>query len=221
MQVVYGAFVAALCGVADAQTSIRYEFALEAVSNTTAATSPDSAFADIAVGATGTLSIEAITVPLGGGEPQAISFYPILEAVGTVDGIDLALDQSMYPGTNTASTIGILDFDFGIGIASFGAELQSLSPDLGFVFLMIESGVVSPWEPRGLPTSIDLDAAGVETIFELNSRNTSGDDGTLTMQVTSIDITVVPTPATSTGVCLGLLAFARRRRLTLTARCRG
>lgn len=219
MRVLCGAAVvavasAALCGLAQAQTSIRYDFSLEVTSNTVAVTDPGTTFADVPVGALGTLSIEASTTPLAGfGDANTLA-YAILSASATIDGIDVALDQSLYPSDSFITGLNLsndVSSPFiGPNTDAMGAVLASALPDAGLALFSLAAP--SLWDSTALPTSIDLAVPGLFDVFSIDAPNRVDADGQLRTGYTGVDITVIPAPASGLAVgALGVLAVTRRR----------
>ncbi|MEO1583541.1 MAG: hypothetical protein AAFR96_03085 [Planctomycetota bacterium] len=205
---------------ASAQTSVRYDFDLAFQSNSLGQTDPGSPLASVSQLATGTLSVEASTTPFEGIGSTDFQSHPVLATSGQIDGIDLLLDQSGYPSPSFFTGLGISNESPDGSTAPvdiFGVILPSLLAGTGLTSL----GINAPsndllgtdlWQSTDLPTSIDLGVPGIAKTLVVSGANASGTNGRLVMQITNVEITLIPAP--SAAACLvgaGALVMRRRR----------
>ncbi|MEL6498552.1 MAG: hypothetical protein AAF937_07410 [Planctomycetota bacterium] len=220
MRILVTAVVASACGVADAQTSIRYDITLAVRSNTIAATDPGTTFASVPAGSPGMLSIEASTTPFADfGDANTLS-YPVLSATASVGGIDLMLDQSGYPSPTFLNGLGVSNDVsspfFGPNADLMTSIVSSLLADVAFVGFSVGGpgdGTLAPglWDSVQLPSAIDLGLPGVQGLFSIDGPKRINSDGQLLADITAIEITLVPAPGSAALLTAGLL-LARRRR---------
>ncbi|MEL6498553.1 MAG: hypothetical protein AAF937_07415 [Planctomycetota bacterium] len=209
LRIAAAAAVAVPSSFASGQTSIRYDFTLEVISNTFSATDPGSAFAAVPVGSMGVLSIEASTTPIPGFGSADTLAYPILSTSAIIGGIDAALDQSGYPSTSFVTGLNVSNDADSSSPDLLGAILPSVLADVSLTLFTF--GAPSLWDSTQLPTAIDVAAPGSQGGFTIDAANRVGSDGQLRTQFTDVEITLIPTPAGTTALAASLL-FIRRRR---------
>ncbi|MEL7484128.1 MAG: hypothetical protein AAFN41_07215, partial [Planctomycetota bacterium] len=143
--------------------------------------------------------------------------YPILATSGSIDGIDLLLDQSGFPSTSFFTGLGVTNDGAGglNPIDIMAAVTPSTRPDLAFNLLTFagfdDSSGPGLWGSTALPTSIDAASirSGGYTIEAPGSVNGSGQLRTI---ITDVQVTLIPAPASSLALGGAMLLVARRRR---------
>ncbi|MEL6498551.1 MAG: hypothetical protein AAF937_07405 [Planctomycetota bacterium] len=205
-----------IAGSAVAQTSIRYDFELEVIGNSYPATGASADLGALPLGTAAFFSLEASTqaIPGLGTASDSAASYPTLGTSLVVGGVDLQLDQSLFPSGSLFDSVQISNDAPSVG-DGLALVTSSMRPDVALTVFLIATlddpgSSADLWPTADLPTSIDVASIAPRSDLVFSSPDGSG-LGSMSLQVRSVEITVIPTPAGTTALA-GALLFVRRRR---------
>lgn len=212
--------IAAACGLAEAQTSIRYEFEVAVIENTFADNAVPGAIAGIPLNTAGSFSIEvdSIVPPISDGSAAA---YSILAFDLAIAGFTAEEDAAFYPSSDAASGFSLVDnvpLRAPFPADSVAAFLRWDNAEIGLSTFIIGQEVEVGDEPTlftslDLPRSVDLSLANVQRsiVVQSNGPGASGNFGRFELQFTSVDVVLIPAPSAAATLMVGVLALGRRR----------